>query len=150
MSFDKLPQATRVKIIDALDRVSQSNKLAVDGYISVQVELTVNVEFEVEFEDVILDEGKEFVVCPERLRPDEQQVLTFKKGDRSRISDLALEECLVENLETKIQRKAEQGVENGTIGINHAEVNYIGVEDVFIENQSDLDAWNESTNQEVE
>ena len=161
MSFDNLNTDLRSKILRQLNELGGESKLEVTGSGTVEVTLSVNVQFDIEFEDVEVASGSKFDVQlrkailetppgSEQYGTEPETVLALQPGNRVQVSSYDLQDAIAENLDYEIRSKAEDclSAEYGA-HLNHVEVEDIDVTDIFIENEEDLDRWNSDDDEEL-
>lgn len=155
MSFDNLPVDVRTQIRTGLARMAESKKLEITGSTTVQVELSVFLSFDIEFEHVELTEGSRFETVLAKAmveRPagsenysEPETVLTFHASPRAKITEDEIQDFLEEHLADEIRKKAENGVVSTSgLSIDYTELQDVDLQDIFIENQDEVDQWNDA------
>lgn len=152
MSYAKLPEPVRQKIRGLLESGREADRLEVTGSITVEVTVHSVLSFDVEFENVAVAEGHDydFDVIDATLSHAREPVVRFDPGSKVTATDSIIRDAVEEKLTDTIWRQAEESLSTiHGVNLRYSEVVDVDIEEMFIENQSDVDEWN-STDEEVE
>jgi len=163
MSFDRLPLDVQNQILGQLNAGKNTEKLSLDGSVTVRAEINATVEIELEYEDIEVADYVPFLASKRRAKlkssfaaPEVDEypegpftVLHFVANEREEVPNDSLQEILRDQLSYEIERKLENCVDS-TYGVNlvYTEVDDYEIQDWFVENQHVLDEWNEKARDE--